>query len=85
MTQCIACGAADSISIDEDGVPPLCGLCWNRAGEQIDPGAAVICTVDHPGCSGIVRSLVDDYLAIVETYDGRDAHVPFADLVPSST
>jgi hypothetical protein len=34
---CIACRRRRSVSADERGTPPLCGPCWDRAGQRIRP------------------------------------------------
>lgn len=80
-TKCVACGVGDSVSVDENGIPPLCDSCWARAGENVGPGNRVVCTVSHPDCSGVVRALDDGYIAIVDTLDGGTAHIPVAELV----
>jgi hypothetical protein len=77
--QCLACGLYPADTIEE--VPPLCALCLERAGDEIEPGARVICTVDN-SCSGIIDRLEnDDQLAVVRTNDGGEAWIPIQELV----
>jgi hypothetical protein len=77
--QCLACGKRPAATTPE--WPVLCAPCLDRAGEQVEPGARVICTVDH-ACSGTVDRLVDDgQLVVVKTADGQEAWVPIQEMV----
>jgi len=76
---CLACGTNPAATTDE--WPALCETCLERAGEEIEPGSRVICTVDH-GCSGVVDRLENyDQLAVVRTNDGGEAWVPIPEMV----
>jgi hypothetical protein len=75
---CLACHQRDADTLPE--YPALCIPCLERVGENIEPGASVIC-VNDDGCSGIVERLTDEMLAIVRTRDGGKAWVPQVDLV----
>jgi len=77
--QCLACGGQPVATTEE--WPALCESCLERVGDEIEPGARVICTVDH-GCSGVVDRLEnDDQLVVVRTDDGGEAWVPIQETV----
>ena len=75
---CLACNKRDADTLPE--YPALCTSCMNRAGDDIEPGANVICEVDE-SCSGIVDRLADEMLVVVRTSDGGEAWVPRVELV----
>ena len=77
--QCLACGRHPAATTDE--WPALCESCLERTGDEIEPGARVICTVDN-NCSGIVERMENyDQLAVVRTNDGGEAWIPIQELV----
>ena len=76
---CLACGARPAATTPE--WPALCERCLDRAGEEIEPGAPVVCTASG-GCGGRVDRLENDgFMAVVRTDDGQDAWVPACELV----
>ena len=77
--QCLACGQRPAATTPE--WPALCHPCLDSAGERIEPGARVVCTVDA-GCSGVVERLEEDgHIAVVRTASGPDAWVSVGDMV----
>jgi hypothetical protein len=80
-SQCLACGARPAVIPTNPKWPALCAPCLGRAGDDIGPGARVLCTVSN-GCSGTVDRLVDDdQLVVVRTEDGKEAWVPIQEMV----
>lgn len=75
---CPACHQRDADTLHE--YPALCTPCFKRAGNDIEPGASVICEIDH-GCSGIVDRLADEMIVVVRNPDGHEAWVPRVELV----
>lgn len=75
---CLACSkhAADTI----EKYPALCRSCLARAGQDIIPGAHVICE-NAQNCSGIVDHFADEMIVVVRTSDGGEAWVPRVELV----
>jgi len=78
--KCIACRRRNSVSVEDEPVPPLCRPCWGRAGVGIRRGRRVICTVDDGTMRGIVRN-IDGHLAVVDLDDGAEAWLPIVELV----
>jgi hypothetical protein len=78
--KCISCRSRKSVSVDEEGVPPLCNACWHRRGLPVKKGDRVICVVAQ-SCSGTVEAVHDGTMAQVATDDGGEAWLPFAVLV----
>lgn len=79
--KCKACRKNNSIVIDNSA--PLCGKCIARVGQcDVRPGTRVVCeTTDE--CSGVVRRIVDDSLAVIDTRSG-EVWIPLAELVAAS-
>ena len=75
---CLACSKQPAATIEK--YPALCRSCLARVGQNITPGATVICETAH-NCSGIVDRLADEMLVVVRTSDGGEAWVPRVELV----
>ena len=75
---CLGCKSDEVATVEE--FPALCAPCMARIGDGIEPGAQVICEVDD-SCSGEVKFMADEELAVIETRDGCEAWVPVVELV----
>ncbi len=88
--KCVACRRRNSISVEERGIAPLCGPCWDRQGDPVKVGDRVICTSGHPSCDGVVRKIKSRWKTvdgqprsevIIETEDGTPAEICSVELV----
>ena len=78
--KCLNHRRRNSVSVEENGIPPLCRECWDGQGMPVKRGDRVICTVASPSSDGTVEKIVDG-LAVTKTDDGGESWNPIALLV----